>query len=114
MYIDIKHSMYLFHTTKTGGPSSYPTFRKHSVFNTWRIPVGHCEALRSDLIFFRTETSDVQYIPPHTLDLRATLNGPQESSPTLQMASVYGVQQTAKHAPAFILPRVAEVSDTIF
>lgn len=34
---------------------------------------------------------------------------PQESSPTLQMASVYGVQQTAKHAPAFILPRVAEV-----
>lgn len=28
----------------------------------------------------------------------------------LQMASVYGVQQTAKHAPAFFLPRVAEVS----
>ncbi|CAM9453902.1 unnamed protein product [Ectocarpus sp. 13 AM-2016] len=33
----------------------------------------------------------------------------EESSPTLQMASVYGVQQAAKHAPAFILPRVAEV-----
>lgn len=28
----------------------------------------------------------------------------------LQMASVYGVQQTAKQAPAFMLPHVAEVS----
>lgn len=27
----------------------------------------------------------------------------------LQMASVYGVQQTAKHAPAFFLPKCAEV-----
>lgn len=34
----------------------------------------------------------------------------QETNPMLQMASVYGVQQTAKHAPAFFLPRVAEVS----
>lgn len=31
----------------------------------------------------------------------------------LQMASVYGVQQTAKHAPAFFLPRVAEVSTAV-
>lgn len=34
----------------------------------------------------------------------------QETNPMLQMASVYGVQQTAKHAPAFMLPHVAEVS----
>lgn len=27
----------------------------------------------------------------------------------LQMASVYGLQQTAKHAPAFFFPRAAEV-----
>lgn len=28
----------------------------------------------------------------------------------LQMASVYGLQQTAKRAPAFLLPKCAEVS----
>lgn len=28
----------------------------------------------------------------------------------LQMASVYGVQQTAKQAPAFFLPKCEEVS----
>jgi len=31
----------------------------------------------------------------------------------LQMASVYGLQMTAKHAPVFFLPRVAEVSSTL-
>lgn len=31
----------------------------------------------------------------------------------LQMASVYGVQQIAKHAPAFFSPRVAEVSTVV-
>lgn len=38
----------------------------------------------------------------------------QEASPMLQMASVYGVQQTAKHAPAFFLPRVTEVSSLVY
>lgn len=33
----------------------------------------------------------------------------QETSPMLQMASVYGLQQTAKHAPVFFLPRAEEV-----
>lgn len=29
----------------------------------------------------------------------------------LQMASVYGVQQTAKQAPGFFVPKCAEVGD---
>lgn len=36
--------------------------------------------------------------------------GVQESSSMLQMASVYGIQQTAKHAPAFFVPKCDEVS----
>lgn len=36
----------------------------------------------------------------------------QETSPILQMASVYGVQQTAKQAPTFFLPKCAEVSQS--
>lgn len=35
----------------------------------------------------------------------------QETNPMLQMASVYGVQQTAKQAPAFLFPKCAEVSE---
>lgn len=34
----------------------------------------------------------------------------QESSSILQMAAVYGIQQTAKHAPAFFIPKCDEVS----
>lgn len=32
----------------------------------------------------------------------------------LQMASVYGLQQTAKHAPVFFLPRADEVRGAVF
>lgn len=31
----------------------------------------------------------------------------------LQMASVYGLQQTAKHAPVFFLPKADEVSGAV-
>eukprot|EP00752_Nemacystus_decipiens_P011318 g10058.t1 len=33
----------------------------------------------------------------------------EETSPMLQMASVYGLQQTAKHAPTFFLPKADEI-----